>query len=78
MINFREMLKNNGDKATPIFRIYEQDIFEKNIFKHVFHYKFHINKFYRPKKFYWCNKLDGDILQNMLRKYMLSFLVVYE
>jgi hypothetical protein len=68
MINFGEMLKNNGDKATPIFRIYEQDMFEKNIMEYVFHYKFHINKFYQTNKFYWCNKLDGDILQNMLPK----------
>jgi hypothetical protein len=55
----------------------EQDVFEKNIFKYVFHYEFRTNKFYQPKKFYGCDKLDGDILQNIPRKRMLAFPVVY-
>jgi len=56
----------------------EQDTFEKNIFKYAFHYEFHINKFYQPKTFYGCNKLNGDILQNIPRKRLLDFPVVYE
>jgi len=46
----------------------EQYMFEKNIFKCVFHYEFHMNKFYQPTKLYGCDKLDGDILQDIPRK----------
>jgi hypothetical protein len=46
----------------------EQEMYEKNIFKYVFHCEFHSNKFYQPKQFYGCNKLDGNILQNIPRK----------
>jgi len=68
IINFFRKVKNNGDKATPNFRTFWTVYVSENIFKYVFHFEFHINKIYQPKKLYGCDKPEGDILQNIPRK----------
>jgi hypothetical protein len=54
----------------------EQEMYEKNIFKYVLH--IHTYTFYQPKKWFGCNRPDGNILQNTSRKWMPGFPVVNE